>query len=118
MDEKSQHAVPSLEELENEVEITVYQAGGPGGQHRNRTYSAVRVRHVPTGITVTCADTRSQLRNKRLALERLRRRLLERRRRRPPRVPTRKSSGVRERELAAKRRRGRLKKLRSDLDDA
>jgi ribosome-associated protein len=116
MDDVHEPAVPSLEDLENEVEVTVYQAGGPGGQHRNRTYSAVRLRHIPTGIIVTCADTRSQLRNKRLALQRLRRRLLERRRRRPPRVPTRKPRGVRERELAAKRRRSRLKKLRSDTE--
>lgn len=118
MSDEPQLTVPSVEELEDEVEITVYQAGGPGGQHRNRTYSAVRVRHIPTGITVTCADTRSQIRNKRLALERLRRRLLERLRRRPPRVPTRKPAGVRKRELAAKRRRGRLKRLRAELDDA
>ncbi len=105
-------AIPTLEELEREVEITVYQSHGPGGQHRNRTYSAVRVRHIPTGIVVTCADTRSQRRNKRLALERLRQRLIRRARRRRPRKPTRKPRRVRERELAAKKRHGRIKALR------
>jgi len=90
----------------------VFVASGPGGQHRNRTYSAVRVRHVPTGITVTCAETRSQIRNRRIAMERLRRRLLERARRQRPRIPTRKSRRVRRKELEAKRRRSRVKKLR------
>ncbi len=105
--------VPSLEELEREVEVTVFQASGPGGQHRNRTYSAVRVRHIPTGLVVTCSETRSQLRNRRIALERLREKLIERSRTAPPRRPTRKPRRVRQRELEAKRRRGLIKKLRA-----
>ncbi len=105
--------VPSLEELEREVEVTVFQASGPGGQHRNRTYSAVRVRHIPTGMVVTCSQTRSQLRNRRIALERLREKLIERSRTAPPRRPTRKPRRVRQRELEAKRRRGLIKKLRA-----
>ncbi len=104
--------VPSIEELEREVEVSVYQASGPGGQHRNRTYSAVRVRHIPTGIVVTCSETRSQLRNKRIALERLREILIRRSTPRKPRKATRKSRSLRQRELEAKRRRGMIKKLR------
>jgi len=111
MDEETPE-VPGLEELEKEVEITVFQASGPGGQHRNRTYSAVRVRHRPTGIVVTCADTRSQHRNRRIALQRLRRILVERNRPRTPRRPTAKPRSVREREREAKRRRAMVKKLR------
>ncbi|NOZ78012.1 MAG: peptide chain release factor-like protein [Acidobacteria bacterium] len=119
MDETQRESggIPSLEELEKEVEITVYQSHGPGGQHRNRTYSAVRVRHIPTGIIVTCADTRSQRRNRRIALERLRQKLIRLARRRRPRRPTRKPRSVRERELAAKKRRGHLKRLRSSSND-
>jgi len=103
---------PTLEELEREVEVTVFVASGPGGQHRNRTYSAVRIRHLPTGIVVVCKDTRSQLRNRRIALERLRRLLIERARPRKERRRTRKPRRVRERELESKRRRGRIKRLR------
>jgi ribosome-associated protein len=70
------------------------------------------VRHVPTGIVVTCSETRSQLRNKRIALERLRAILVRRNTPRTPRKATRKSRSVRKRELEAKRRRGMIKKLR------
>lgn len=49
-----------------------YIASGPGGQHRNRTYSAVRLTHLPTGVTVTGEERRSQHENKRKALGRLR----------------------------------------------
>lgn len=61
-----------------EVEITATRAGGPGGQHVNKTSSAVRVRHLPTGVLVRVADERSQHRNVRIALARLSRILQER----------------------------------------
>lgn len=49
-----------------------YQASGPGGQKRNRKYSAVRLTHIPTGIEVTSAESRSQKQNKSSALFKLR----------------------------------------------
>ena len=115
-EKKKQPTVPDLEELEKEVEVTVYQASGPGGQHRNRTYSAVRLKHIPTGIVVTAADSRSQLRNRKIALERLARRLAEHYHEDPPRKPTKKGSPVRRRERQDREKESQKKLLRKPVD--
>jgi len=55
-----------------DVQLETIRAGGPGGQHQNKTESAVRAVHVPSGLAVVARQERSQARNKALALERLR----------------------------------------------
>jgi peptide chain release factor len=55
----------------SEIRFESFRAGGPGGQHQNKTESAVRAVHVPTGLSATARDGRSQHRNKALAIERL-----------------------------------------------
>jgi len=62
---------------ESEIEISIAAAGGPGGQGVNTTNSAVRLRHVPTGIMIHCQDERSQHKNKARAMTILRSKLLE-----------------------------------------
>jgi len=102
----------SDEELLSQCRVDTFTAGGKGGQHQNRTESAVRLVHLPTGIRVVARDERSQHRNRQVALRRLRKRLEQRKRRRKPRVPTRVPKREKKKRLEKKRRRGRLKKLR------
>ncbi|MDE0243655.1 MAG: PCRF domain-containing protein [Candidatus Kaiserbacteria bacterium] len=71
--------VPPIKEVaipEDDLEVTFMNAGGPGGQNVNKRETAVRVRHVPSGLTVRVERERSQVRNKEAALEILRGKLL------------------------------------------
>jgi len=65
-------AVPEISDWDKrEISFQTLRASGPGGQHVNKTETAVRATHLPSGISVVASDNRSQLQNKRLAAERL-----------------------------------------------
>lgn len=95
-----------------ECDVSTFRATGPGGQGVNTTDSAVRLKHRPTGIVVVARRERSQLLNKKDALERLRARIAEAQHVDPTRVPTRKSRAVKRRMVEEKRVVARKKNLR------
>jgi protein subunit release factor B len=95
-----------------ECEETFFTAGGPGGQHRNKTESGVRLVHPATGVVVTATERRSQAQNRGEAIVRLRERLTALARRPKPRRETKPTRGSKERRLAEKRKRGERKAAR------
>ncbi|MFN0138266.1 MAG: peptide chain release factor family protein [Phycisphaerae bacterium] len=74
-------------ELLRECELHIHRTGGPGGQHRNKVATAIRVIHKPTGIVATAGETRSQHENKAAALARLREAIAVEIRLPPPELP-------------------------------
>ncbi len=103
----------SDEELLRECEVDTFRSSGPGGQHVNKTESAVRLKHLPSGVVVTSQQERSQYRNKALCLEKLRAKIEKLNYRPARRVPTRVPRSVKNRTLETKSRRSRIKQLRS-----
>jgi len=103
--------------LERDCDLEFFIASGPGGQHRNKVETGVRLTHRPSGISVTATERRSQHANREVAYERMAARLEEMQHISPPRKPTRPTAASRERRLEAKRRAALLKRQRSITTD-
>ena len=103
----------SDEDLLRECEVQTFRSSGPGGQHVNKTESAVRLKHLPSGVVVTSRQERSQHRNKALCLQRLRRKVAQVNYRPAKRVLTRVSRSAKNRALEEKARRSQIKRLRA-----
>lgn len=103
--------------LQSQVRVDTYRASGAGGQHVNRTESAVRLTHYSSGVVVTASDTRSQIRNREIAFARLIERLQRLNRVPKARRATRPSRAVKARRLADKRRQSLRKRVRTVRED-
>jgi ribosome-associated protein len=98
--------------LEREVVVDVSRASGPGGQHVNKTESALRLTHPPSGVVVRAQDSPSQFRNREIAFERLIERLKKLNHVPKKRVPTKPTRGSKERRIETKKLRGTTKQAR------
>jgi len=91
------------------------KGSGPGGQHRNKKATGIRLRHQPSGVVVTAMERRSQAANLKVALSRLRERLQKKYLRKKPRKKTRPSRKSKEERLRQKKLRSRLKESRKKV---
>jgi peptide chain release factor 2 len=103
----------SDEDLLRECEMDTFRSSGPGGQHVNKTESAVRLKHLPSGLVVTSQEERSQRQNKAHCLRKLREKIEKLNHRPAKRVPTRVPQSVKARTLEEKTRRSNIKRLRT-----
>lgn len=105
----------SREAMERDSRVEYFNSGGPGGQHKNKTENAVRLRHEPSGVMVTATEERSRIRNLERAYERLAARLEQLNYVPKKRRPTRPTLGSKRRRVEGKVKRGEIKKLRGPV---
>jgi ribosome-associated protein len=101
------------EELFAQCDFEAFRASGKGGQHINKTDSAVRLHHRPTGITVMSQESRSQWQNRYKCLEKIREKVAVLNRVVKPRKATKKTWGSKQNTLAEKAKHSEKKKARS-----
>lgn len=102
--------------LQREVRIDTFRASGPGGQHVNKTSSAVRITHLPSGVVVVAQDSRSQFRNRTLAFNRLVEKLQALNHVPKNRIASRPTTSSKERRINNKKMHARLKLARKRVE--
>ena len=102
---------------DQDIRIDFFRASGPGGQHRNKSETGVRITHLPTGIVVTATESRSRYLNLRQALARLEAKLAVRNRPVIPRIPTRPGKAATARRIEQKRRLSQRKQGRHRVEE-
>lgn len=103
------------ESLERDCEVEFFVAGGPGGQHRNKVETGVRLTHRPTGLVVAATERRSQSANREAAYERMAEKLEARQKVRKARRPTKPSAAAKQERVKEKKKTGERKKARGKV---
>ena len=101
------------ESLERDCDLEFFVAGGPGGQHRNKVETGVRLTHRPTGLVVTATERRSQSANREAAYERMAEKLEKLQRPRKPRKATNPSAASKRKRVERKRKDSERKRARA-----
>lgn len=104
------------ESLERDCDLEFFVAGGPGGQHRNKVETGVRLTHRPTGIVVIATERRSQSANREAAYERMAEKLEKSQRRPKPRKATKPTTESKRKRIEEKRRQGERKRARAKVE--
>src|SRR5262245_26967320 len=103
------------ESLERDCDLEFFVAGGPGGQHRNKVETGVRLTHRPTGIVVTATERRSQSANRDAAYDRMAEKLEKMQRPRKARKATRPTAASKRERVEGKRKRSERKQARTKV---
>ncbi len=99
--------------IQGEVEVSRFKGSGPGGQNRNKRETGIRLKHLPSGVTVSATERRSQAQNLHAAYERLENRLEKLSHRPKPRKKSKVKAGAKRKRLDNKRLHSTKKKSRS-----
>ncbi len=110
------HSPIDLDRLQREVVVETYKAPGPGGQRKNRKETAVRLKHIPTGVTVVASERRSQAMNREVAFQRLQQKLAELYRPPKRRLRTRPPASAVGAQREGKKRQSQRKRSRVSVD--
>jgi len=103
------------ESLERDCDVEFFVAGGPGGQHRNKVETGVRLTHGPSGLVVTATERRSQSANREAAFERMAEKLEARQKVQKPRRATKPSGAAKQKRIQEKKKAGERKKARGKV---
>lgn len=98
-----------------DITVEPVRGGGPGGQHRNKKWTGVRLTHLPTGIVVVATERRSQTENKRIGMARLREKVTKYHHRPKKRRATRPTKASKTRRLTQKRQASEKKQARGKV---
>ena len=114
-DQTRQKSSLDLDALKKQVVVETFRSSGPGGQRKNKTETSVRLKHLPTGITVSATEHRLQSHNLKLAFERLRERLRRLSQKRRRRIPTHVPFKAVEKRIEEKKQKSFRKQLRGKV---